>query len=336
MIKPPYKYNALRSYLILIGLIALSSTPIWIIRGLPFLILGIIIRIWAKGYLRQNKKLTTSGPYSLVRHPFYFGNLFVDFGIVVMSGFIPLMILFPFLWFSVYILQMKREEKLLLEIFGDAYKEYQKRVPMIIPYKIPKTLEGEVSFSWKNNIPSEEIHRTFRLIMYPFIFFLSYLVKIYGIKAFFLNKGLLICSIIVSLWIMSYETRKSLSQGKRLLPYPLSNITALLLILILLSSFFIRFGEVELDPVIWPIGLGLICISIIFKNTLFSEWTAAVGVCVLSELLWLSFLVSSIYLAMLLDDLPPLCRSKKTLFFFITIGICLALIKEININPKGF
>ena len=334
MVKLPYKYNALRSYLILIGLIAFSSTPLWIIRGIPFLILGIIIRWWAKGYLRQNKKLTASGPYSLVRHPFYFGNLLVDLGIVVMSGFVPLMILFPFLWFSVYILQMKREEKVLVGIFGHAYREYQRHVPMIIPYRIPDripdSIKGEINFSWKNNIPREEIHRTFRLMMYPFVFFLSYLVRIDGIKAFFLGRGILICSIIISLWVMSHETRESLSHGKRLLPYPLSNITALLLIMILIISFFIRFGEVELDPVIWPVGLGLICISFLSKNAILSEWAVAIGVCILSELLWLSFLVSPIYLAAFLDDLP-LGRSKKILTFFIIIGIGLALIKELYI-----
>ena len=319
--------------MIIIGLLAFSSGPLWILIGTPILILGIIIRIWAKGYVRQNKKLTTSGPYSLVRHPFYFGSLFVDLGIVLMSGFIPLMVLFPFLWFSVYVSKIKKEEKGLVRIFGDDYREYQRRVPMIIPYRIPSTLKGEVSFSWKNNIPQQEIHRIFRFIRYPFIFFLSYLVRIDGIKAFFLTKGILILSIIISFSIISYEVRMSLYHKKRLLPY-FYKLTGLLLPLILLSSFFIRFGELELDPVIWPVGLGLICISFLSKNAILSEWAVAIGVCILSELLWLSFLISPIYLAAFLDDLP-LGRSKKILTFFIIIGIGLALIKELYISYRG-
>jgi protein-S-isoprenylcysteine O-methyltransferase Ste14 len=43
----------------------------------------------------------------------------------------------PFGLIPALILRLRLEEPALVEKFGDRYREYQRRVPMLIPYKWP-------------------------------------------------------------------------------------------------------------------------------------------------------------------------------------------------------
>src|SRR3990172_450883 len=82
----PYNRGGLRTYLVIIGLLACQMTPFSIASGTPLILIGIFLHLWAKGCLHQNTEVTTTGPYSFVRHPFYLANIFLDFGIALMSG----------------------------------------------------------------------------------------------------------------------------------------------------------------------------------------------------------------------------------------------------------
>jgi len=77
------------------------------------------------------RKLVTTGPYSIVRHPLYFcENLFVAGAVI--SHFSTAGVL---LWGAQIALQVRRminEERVLRETFSE-YEEYGQRVPMIIP-----------------------------------------------------------------------------------------------------------------------------------------------------------------------------------------------------------
>ena len=37
-------------------------------------VIGVVIRMWASGFIMKNKELATNGPYALVRHPLYVGK----------------------------------------------------------------------------------------------------------------------------------------------------------------------------------------------------------------------------------------------------------------------
>ena len=50
------------------------------IAGIPFIFLGIVIRMWASGHVKKNKMLATDGPYAYVRHPLYVGNILLLVG----------------------------------------------------------------------------------------------------------------------------------------------------------------------------------------------------------------------------------------------------------------
>ena len=78
-------------------------------------------------------ELKTSGFNSLVRHPLYFATLCILWGyflfhptdLFLVTAFISTL----YLYFGT-----KLEEQKLIEEFGEAYKIYQKRVKMLIPY----------------------------------------------------------------------------------------------------------------------------------------------------------------------------------------------------------
>ncbi len=54
--------------------------------GVPLILLGIAVRLWASGHVKKNKALATDGPYAYVRHPQYVGNITLGFGFALASG----------------------------------------------------------------------------------------------------------------------------------------------------------------------------------------------------------------------------------------------------------
>ncbi len=319
--KAPYKRSGFRTYLLFIGLLSLSSTPFWILLSLPFFFVGIAIRIWAKGCLHQMQEVTTSGPYSLVRHPFYLGNFFLDMSICIMSGFVPLMLLFPFMWLSIYIPKMKEEEEKMIRKFGAFYEEYKKRVPMWFPLK--KIVLSKEGFSWKNpNILSTEIPRTLRFLCYPLLFLATYFSNTFDTE----KSPLLILSIssMICFYLASLEIKKFAKQKKLFFPSIDPNY---LIIGAICFGFFIRCFEIECDPVIWPLGIGLIFASFFLKN-IASCWAKTAGFLTIFELPWLAFLISPLYLSLSLRNI----RFKDGKMFhriLLIAGLFLSLIKEI-------
>ena len=101
---------------------------------LLFIGIGIFVQGWRELYrARQQNQLVTSGLYGFVRHPQYTGLFIGLFG----EGVVHWPTLFSIAIFPVivlaYFLLSRSEEKKVLEQFGDAYRAYQKQVPMFIP-----------------------------------------------------------------------------------------------------------------------------------------------------------------------------------------------------------
>jgi protein-S-isoprenylcysteine O-methyltransferase Ste14 len=81
---------------------------------------------------REEPCVIREGVFKIVRHPIYLGSILTYLGFLVFSmsiiGVTVWLIIVLFYYFiSIY------EEKLLLQKFGDDYKEYMKEVPMWIP-----------------------------------------------------------------------------------------------------------------------------------------------------------------------------------------------------------
>ncbi len=89
--------------------------------------------------MRENHEFVQSGPFRFVRHPVYFSMILelAAFGLICSAWWALLAV--PFAFIPVLIMRLRLEEPALIEQFGDAYREYQRRVPMLIPYKWPAT-----------------------------------------------------------------------------------------------------------------------------------------------------------------------------------------------------
>jgi protein-S-isoprenylcysteine O-methyltransferase Ste14 len=112
--------------------------------GVPFLLLGESIRMWAVSYAGGETRtrrvgapaLCSSGPFAFVRNPLYLGNMFMYLGIVFIAGSanIWLMVATTVAFFLIqYSLIVSLEEETLGAIFGQEYEEYRKNVPALFP-----------------------------------------------------------------------------------------------------------------------------------------------------------------------------------------------------------
>lgn len=82
---------------------------------------------------RRSGELMTNGTYSVVRHPQYTGLFIIVFGEgIVHWPTIVSVAAFPIIIFA-YAMLARKEERRMLEEFGDEYREYRRRVPMFIP-----------------------------------------------------------------------------------------------------------------------------------------------------------------------------------------------------------
>lgn len=90
--------------------------------------------------LDEKQTLKIKGAFKFVRHPIYlFSILFL--------GFHPTMSLFYLVMFvcivAYFYVGSIYEERKLVEKFGDEYRQYQKRVPRLFPWKLRKTNRNE-------------------------------------------------------------------------------------------------------------------------------------------------------------------------------------------------
>ncbi len=110
-------------------------------------VLGLLIRAWASGHIRKNKTLAVSGPYAYTRNPLYLGSFVLGFGFTVAAGVWWLALIFVALFLGIYLPVMRVEAGELIEIFGDDYREYAKRVPLFFP-RLTKGEKSAVRFDF--------------------------------------------------------------------------------------------------------------------------------------------------------------------------------------------
>ena len=90
-------------------------------------------QVWLHLMGKQHTPLVfhTPGPYRVVRHPLYLGFLCAFWSTPTMTvGHL----LFAIVTTAYILRAITYEERDLVEIFGEAYRDYQRRVPTIIPF----------------------------------------------------------------------------------------------------------------------------------------------------------------------------------------------------------
>jgi protein-S-isoprenylcysteine O-methyltransferase Ste14 len=97
----------------------------------PFGIRAIVNHL--RGKKPKEMPLTVRGPYRWVRHPLY---LFILIMIWSCPDLTLDRLLFNILWTTWIYVGALLEERDLVADFGDAYQQYQQKVPMLIPFRI--------------------------------------------------------------------------------------------------------------------------------------------------------------------------------------------------------
>ena len=128
------------SYVFRIGTLSAPWTYIFRITGGFLIVFGAIV--WFIGAMRSGmdeniaeNKLKTDGIYAWVRNPMYSGWWFMITGISLMWVNVWILIT-PFInWLIMTIVLKRTEEKWLLDLYGDEYVKYLRRVNRCIPWK---------------------------------------------------------------------------------------------------------------------------------------------------------------------------------------------------------
>jgi len=109
--------------------------------GLSLFLIGISMRLMGKKTLRKYysyglktpEKLIKQGIYKHVRHPIYLAMLLYTAGIpLIFSSIYGFMLTLGFIPLVLY--RIRIEEKMLIEKFGDEYREYMKTTKKLIPF----------------------------------------------------------------------------------------------------------------------------------------------------------------------------------------------------------
>lgn len=105
------------------------------VSGLALTSIAIIGRLWCAIYISgyKTRSLIAAGPYSIMRHPFYFFSLVGSVGVGLTTQTLTIPLVFLFIFALLYPMVMRREEQALLSQHGDAYQDYAARVPRFWP-----------------------------------------------------------------------------------------------------------------------------------------------------------------------------------------------------------
>ncbi|NND65592.1 MAG: isoprenylcysteine carboxylmethyltransferase family protein [Gammaproteobacteria bacterium] len=84
--------------------------------------------------IRPDHRLVTNGIYRLIRHPGYTGPILECVGILVAARSVYGLMLFIPAAVILYTLRIQREEKMMLEHFGEEYARYQQSTKRLLPW----------------------------------------------------------------------------------------------------------------------------------------------------------------------------------------------------------
>lgn len=98
--------------------------------GVLVLVSGFFFSLYSNYYLLSSKKIFVfTGPYGLMRHPFYFGCLLMAAGSAVYLNCYFLLMFLVFCYKNAFIQHVRKEEEEMAELDSN-YKKYMNTVKM--------------------------------------------------------------------------------------------------------------------------------------------------------------------------------------------------------------
>lgn len=134
-------------------LILADSSPLRLLLGLPFILVGEWFHSWGHGHLIKTKELITSGPYAHTQNPLYLGRILMvtGFFIAIELPYHLEWVLLALAWavFLGYYMPRKTrvEGRRLRSFHGAAWEEYNRGVPVLFPSLRPYPKSAGKPFS---------------------------------------------------------------------------------------------------------------------------------------------------------------------------------------------
>lgn len=155
-----------------------TTNEYWEIACFVIALLGLGVRIYTIGHTpkgtsgrntqkQQADTLNTSGIYSTVRHPLYFGNFLIWFGVSLLPHIWWLVIINTLIFWVYYERIMFAEEAFLRGKFGNDYDEWAARTPAFLP-RLATFQRSTLPFSVKN-VLRREFNSFFGIVVTMFL-----------------------------------------------------------------------------------------------------------------------------------------------------------------------
>lgn len=123
----------------------------WLGAGLIFA--GDLLFIWSHRALgknwsplleiRKGHALVTEGPYRFIRHPMYAAIFLTGIGTSLLSANWLVTLAHMLSVISMYLVRVSDEEAMMIEQFGDEYREYMRRTGRLLPKLVISTGKNE-------------------------------------------------------------------------------------------------------------------------------------------------------------------------------------------------
>jgi hypothetical protein len=111
--------------------------------GVALAVLGMLVRLWASGFVMKNQVLATVGPYARVRHPLYVGNLLICAGFCAASSLwwsVPVALAMLFFFYPQTI---RYEDQKLQRLFPGDWDRWAAETRALLPRLTPYPGAGE-------------------------------------------------------------------------------------------------------------------------------------------------------------------------------------------------
>ena len=93
-------------------------------------------RMWSVHIeIRREHELVRSGPFGWVRHPIYLGAILELVGAMLLMNSVYTWIVFVFFFAPSLFARIRLEERAMIARFGDAYVQYRKTTPAVLPWR---------------------------------------------------------------------------------------------------------------------------------------------------------------------------------------------------------
>jgi len=132
------------SRLIINNYLSVVDTPLLAVPGILILVIGGYFTITGRYQLKQfgqgvldvkkEQTLITTGIFRYIRHPIYAGGIIGVFGFYLAFRSLFILIFMTIAYFVIFRHRLLFEEDMMVESFGDEYKEYMKQTKRLFPF----------------------------------------------------------------------------------------------------------------------------------------------------------------------------------------------------------